>query len=69
MAGSRNNLLPRWNYILGDINVILKSLEELIPDISKPRDPGRPPKHSLKEIPMFACTQRVEMCIVKVCGN
>ena len=45
--GSRHKLLPRWN--LGNINVILKSLEELIPNISKPRGPGRPPKHNLKK--------------------
>jgi hypothetical protein len=45
----RNGLIPRWNYILGDINLILRALNELIPELDKPRGPGRPPKHSLKE--------------------
>ena len=47
--GSRTRLLPRWYSSLGNINVIIGSLRELIPDIGCEKRRGRPPKRSIKD--------------------
>ena len=47
--GSRNRLLPRWYSSLGNINVIISSLRELLPDTGHERRRGRPPKRSIKD--------------------
>lgn len=46
--GSRIELLPRWYSSLGEINVILGILEDVLPDIPPLHGRGQPPKHPLK---------------------
>jgi len=47
--GSRIRLLPRWYSSLGNMNVIIGSLRELVPDIGCGKRRGRPPKRPVKD--------------------
>jgi hypothetical protein len=45
--GTRYGLAPRWNSSLGDKKLIVKTLEDVVPDIPSNRR-GQPPKHPIK---------------------
>jgi len=47
--GSRSRLLPRWYSSSGNINLIVDSLRNLLPDIEHKTNRGQPLKHPLKD--------------------
>jgi hypothetical protein len=49
MRRVRPRLTPRWNSILGNINVVVDSLRRLLPNIKRETNRGQPPKHPLKD--------------------
>lgn len=46
--GTRFGLAPRWNSSLGDKKLIVKTLEDVVPDIPANKR-GQPPKHPIKQ--------------------
>jgi hypothetical protein len=46
--GTRYGLAPRWNSSLGDKKLIVRTLEDVVPDIL-PKKRGQPPKHPIKK--------------------
>ena len=46
--GMRLGLIPRWNSSLGNKKLIVKTLEDVVPDIPSNRR-GQPPKHPIKQ--------------------
>jgi hypothetical protein len=45
--GMRLGLIPRWNSSLGNKKLLVKTLEDVVPDIPANKR-GQPPKHSIK---------------------
>lgn len=49
MSGMRPHLIPRWYSFLGDINLLLPALRELLPEVKRETTRGQPSKHPLKD--------------------
>lgn len=62
---SRGKLLPRWYSSLGDINLVVSSLEALLPDYPAPQGRDRPPKHPVKQYAILIAAKELKPCSLR----